>query len=322
MKILGVSFGKVMGNTDILVKEALFGAKVACPEAEIEFINTVNLTIDRCIGCGMCSKNFDKGLDNDCILKDDFTVLEEKIRDADCLIVGAPVYVLQPVGQYKNFVDRFSTRHDVGAIAYQIEKRKNGLVNGPTEIDPRRTKQRYIGYISVGGATTPHWVSMGTAGLHLLGFPNLMKVIGNLNVHHMGTTGSPVLNKELMATVNELGSRVAKAYDQPMEQIEWFGEEGTCPVCHQNLMTMTGTTAVVCPICGIEGKLTVDGEKVSVTFTEEEKGKARGTFWGQDDHVREIQGFGAIAAPKIMAVKELLPGMLEKYKKFEEFINC
>ena len=37
MKILGISFGKKNANTDILVKEALFGAKEACPDAEIEF---------------------------------------------------------------------------------------------------------------------------------------------------------------------------------------------------------------------------------------------------------------------------------------------
>lgn len=30
-------------------------------------------------------------------------MVEEEVRKADCLIVGAPVYVLQPVGQFKNF---------------------------------------------------------------------------------------------------------------------------------------------------------------------------------------------------------------------------
>ena len=35
MKILGLSFGKKNANTDILVKEALFGAREAAPEAEV-----------------------------------------------------------------------------------------------------------------------------------------------------------------------------------------------------------------------------------------------------------------------------------------------
>ena len=50
MKVLGLSFGKKNANTDILVKEALYGAKAAVPDAEIKFINTQRLTIDRCIG--------------------------------------------------------------------------------------------------------------------------------------------------------------------------------------------------------------------------------------------------------------------------------
>ena len=52
MKILGLSFGKKNANSDILTKEALYGAKEAYPDAEIKFINTQRLTIDRCIGCG------------------------------------------------------------------------------------------------------------------------------------------------------------------------------------------------------------------------------------------------------------------------------
>lgn len=51
MYILGLSFGRKMGNTDILVKEALYGAREGAPDAEIKFINTNRLKIDRCIGC-------------------------------------------------------------------------------------------------------------------------------------------------------------------------------------------------------------------------------------------------------------------------------
>ena len=50
MKVLGISFGRKNGNSDILVKEALYGAKEACPEAEIEFVNTINMNIGRCRG--------------------------------------------------------------------------------------------------------------------------------------------------------------------------------------------------------------------------------------------------------------------------------
>ena len=60
------------------------------------------------------------------IVKDDFQMLEEEIRKADAIILGAPVYVLQPLGQYKDFIDRFSCRHDYSAITYVLDKRRTG----------------------------------------------------------------------------------------------------------------------------------------------------------------------------------------------------
>lgn len=311
-----------MGNTDILVKEALFGVREAVPEAEIRFINTNRLKIDRCTGCGACSTNFEKGKDNDCIVRDDMQLVEEAIRDADCLIVGAPVYVLQPVGQFKNVVDRFSCRHDVSAINWVLDKRRKGEAPGdPDAYPPERLKKRWVSYISVGGATTRNWVSMGTATMHLFGFPAAMKVIGNYDAHHMGTTGSPVLDDKLISDVHELGRRTADAYGRDDSEIEWFGPPGTCPVCHQNLLMVNGTTTVECPICGIEGKLSVEGDQLKVAFSKEQQARARGTFDGLREHTVEIQGFGAIAGPKLKAAGDRLPRLLEKYRNFENYIN-
>lgn len=320
--ILGLSFGRVMGNTDILVKEALYGAKEGVPESQVRFINTNRLTIGRCIGCGACSTALEHGKDNNCVIKDDFQMVEEEIRKADCLIVGAPVYVLQPVGQFKNLVDRFSCRHDVSAINWVLDKRRRGEAPGnPTDYPQERLKRRTVSYISVGGATTQNWVSMGTATMHLFGFPAMMKVVGNYDAHHMGTTGSPVLDEKLIADVHEMGKQTAQAYFKKDEEIEWFGQPGTCPVCHQNLLMMNGTTRVECPVCGIEGLLSVEGDQVRVTFSKEQQERARGTFAGLREHTIEIQGFGAVCGPKLAAVKDKLPQMLDKYKNFDEYIG-
>lgn len=322
MKILGLSFGRKMGNTDILVKEALYGAKEGAPDAEVKFINTNKLTIDRCIGCGACSGALEKGKDNECIVRDDLQAIEEEIREADCIIVGAPVYVLQPVGQFKNLVDRFSCRHDVSAINWVLDKRRRGEAPGNADDFPQeRLKRRTVSYISVGGATTKNWVSMGTATMHLFGFPAMMKVIGNYDAHNMGTTANPVLDKELIANIHEMGKQTSEAYFKEDKDIKWFGSEGTCPVCHQDLLMVNGTTTVECPICGIEGKLSIEGEKLKVEFSERQQARARGTFEGLREHTTEIQGFGAICGPKLMAVKEEMPKMLDKYKNFEKYID-
>lgn len=324
MKVLGISFGKKNANTDILVKEALYGAKGAVPDAEIRFINTQRLTIDRCIGCGACSMNLEKGKDNDCIIKDDFQMVEEAIREADAIILGAPVYVLQPVGQFKNLVDRFSCRHDVSAINWVLDKRRNGEAPGNADDFPQeRLKRRTVSYISVGGATTKNWVSMGCATLHLFGFPAMMKVVGNYNAYKMGITANPYLDQQLIDNMREMGKRTAEAYFMEDKDIEWFGPqgEGTCPVCHQNLLTVNGTTTVECPICGIEGKISIEGDKLNVTFSEEQQARARGTFRGLREHTTEIQGFGAVCAPKIMENKEFLDKQMDRIKNFDKYIN-
>lgn len=324
MYILGLSFGRKSGNTDILVKEALYGAREGAPDAEIRFINTNRLKIDRCIGCGACSGGFEKGRDNDCVIKDDFQMVEEEVRKADCLIVGAPVYVLQPVGQFKNFVDRFSCRHDVSAINWVLDKRRTGEAPGDADAYPQeRLKRRTVSYISVGGATTQNWVSMGTATMHLFGFPAMMKVVGNYDAHNMGTTANPYLDKELIHNMREMGKRTAEAYSMEDKDIEWFGPQGngTCPVCHQNLLTVNGTTTVECPICGIEGKISIEGDKLNVTFSEEQQARARQTFKGLREHTTEIQGFGAICAPKIMANKEFLEKQMDRIRNFDKYIN-
>lgn len=324
MKILGLSFGKKHANCDILCKEALYGAREAYPDAEIKFINTQRLTIDRCIGCGACSTGFEKGKDNNCIIKDDFQMVEEAVREADAIILAAPVYALQPVGQFKNFVDRFSCRHDVSAINWVLDKRRAGEMPGNADDYPiERLKRRTVSYISVGGATTENWTSMGTATLHLFGFPAMMQVVSNYNANAMGTVANPYLDDELIDTMHEIGKRTAQAFEMDPKEVEYYNpkDQGTCPVCHQNLLTVNGTTTVECPICGIEGKISIEGDQLKVTFSEEQQARARGTFAGLREHTTEIQGFGAICAPKIMANKELLAAKMERVKKFDELIN-
>ena len=80
---------------------------------------------------------------------------------------------------------------------------------------------------------------------------------------------------------------------------------------------MNGTTTVECPICGIYGKLSVDGDKVTVDFSEEEKNRARNTLVGIYEHYNEIQNMITVCVPKLMANKDTLPKMMEKYKNFD-----
>ena len=327
MNILGISFGKKNANSDILVKEALFGCREAAPDAEIRFVNTCGLNIGRCRGCGACSTQLEKGKDNVCIFKDDYQALEEEVRWADAIVLGAPVYALQPVGQFKDFIDRFSCRHDYSAITWVLDKRRTGEFPGNADDYPmERLKKRTVSYISIGGASTENWTSMGNCTLHIFGFPPMMKVMGNYNANSMGTIGNPDLDEKLIEDMHEMGRRTVLGYSD--DSVKFFQPEGkpaeVCPVCHQRLITITpgrGTT-VECPICGIEGQLSIADGEIRVEFSKAQQDRARGTFAGLREHTTEIQGFGAICGPKIMANKEKLDALMkERIKGFDEAIG-
>ena len=327
MNILGVSFGRPNSNCDILCKEALYGCREAAPDAEIRFVNTMKMAIGRCRGCGACSTQLEKGKDNDCIFKDDFQELENEVRWADALVVSAPVYTLTPVGQFKNFVDRFSCRHDVSAINWVLDKRRTGEMPGDPDAFPmERLKKRTISFISVGGASTEDWTSLGTPILHLMAISAMMKVLGNYNANSMGTIGNPYLDDQLIADMHEMGKNTVLGLDD--DSVEFFEPadkpKGVCPVCHQRIVTITPGkgTQVCCPICGIWGELSIEDGEIKVDFPEAQQARARGTFAGLREHTIEIQGFGAICGPKIMAAKEKLDALMkERIKGFDEAIG-
>ena len=66
-------------------------------------------------------------------------------------------------------------------------------------------------------------------------------------------------------------------------------------------MTLNGTDTVCCPICGIYGTLKMDGHKVTVEFTEEEKLRSRLNLRGVLEHQEEL-------------------GRKPRYPKFDEYL--
>lgn len=313
MKILGISFGRRMKNCDILVKHALMEAKAA--GAEVKFINTMNMKIGHCIACGACSKGRDNGKQIRCVLKDDYLELENAILDADGIIVAAPVYSIAPTGQLKNYIDRFGAAHDRAAALAEQEKR---IQKGDAELlDPRILSDKYVAYISVGGAHTQNWVSMGLPNMYMFGMSTVMKTVGQIDAYNMGRTANPLLDDNLMERVGKLGKHVAESIGKPYEDVEWMGEEGICPVCHNSLITLGKTTDVECPLCGMKGKLAIENNEVKVTFSETEQKRARNTLVGLEEHYIEIKDMMGVLIPKLQANKDRLPLMLEPYENFE-----
>lgn len=319
MKVLGISFGRTMKASEIMTKEALFAAKAA--GADVEFISTMKMDIKHCTGCGACSRGRDAGKPIKCVIKDDYQTLVDKVLEADGVIVAAPVYILGITGQFKNFVDRFGPAHDRAAL---LEENKRREKEGIELLDPNTIKDRWVGYISVGGASTQNWVSFGLPNMNYFGMSLNMKKVGHIDAYDQGRKASPVLDADLMKLCRDLGSAVTNAIGKPYSDIkEWVGDVGVCPVCHNNQITIKPdmSTDIECPSCGINGELKIVNGKIQVSFSEKEQSRARGTIDGLYEHFYEIRGMKDVAIPKLQKYKDELPKMLEKYEKFEEFIN-
>lgn len=300
-----------MKNCEILVKQALMGAEQR--GAEVCFLRTIDLRIGHCSACGACSAGLRSGKQVCCVIKDDYSLVEEAILDADAIILAAPVYVLAPTGQLKNFIDRFGPAHDWVSLTVEAKKRE---LSGGEPLDPRHLKRRTIGYISVGGAHTQNWASLGLAGLHLFGISNGMMPVGQIDAYDMGQTGSPFLDQPLMNKAHALGAAVADAAFTGSQNPAWVSEPGTCPVCHLNLITLNGTTTVECPICGISGKLVVNGDTVHVEFSPWQQARSRYTFAGLEEHFMEIRGMPMVARAKLADNQTVIEQGLRRFESY------
>ena len=99
MKILAlIGSPRKGGNTEVLVKEALTGARDLGAETELVFIPDMNIA--PCDGCESCTAS------GKCKIKDDMQGFYPKLTEADGIILGTPVYYWGMTAQTKMLIDR------------------------------------------------------------------------------------------------------------------------------------------------------------------------------------------------------------------------
>lgn len=306
-KVLGISFGRKMSNTDVMIKEAL----QKCQEAghEIRFIRADELEIKPCTGCCACVVGIMSGRNNGtCIHKDEFHILEDAFYDSDAVIIGSPVYETSPSGTFKIFCDRIGPSHD---LAFLTEAKKERLAQGKSgnELpDERAFKPRIGCLLGVGGARTKNWTVMTIPVMYECMMSTGVDVIdthvyyGAMNVEHV--LGVP----EQMERMDTMAQNIieALAADREEERTKWRGEtEGACPVCHQSVFEVfPGTNKVECTICGIEGSVEFEDGKPQYSFSQKEQARSRMKYAGKLEHRNEIAD-GAMTQKKVEGLKEL-----------------
>jgi len=99
-KVIGISGSpRKKGNTEILIQLALDAIRTEGIDTEI--ITLADKTISPCNACMACKK-----VKNRCAIEDDFEAIFLKIREADGLILGTPVYFGSATPNIKSFMDR------------------------------------------------------------------------------------------------------------------------------------------------------------------------------------------------------------------------
>ncbi len=236
MKILGLNGSeRKLGNTEILVKEALMGAEEE--GAQVEILRLTDYKVFPCDGLAPCVFGNTR-----CNLKDDFNFIVDKIVESDGVVLGTPCYILESTAIIKQLIDR------VFSVNYRSEARGK-----PAAI--------IVPYATRGW--TPYAFLQPNIFFLMLG----MEVIDRALVHTQAMN-EVVLYDHALDKVREIGRNVAKAVNTG--DTSYQGEPGICPICQDRVLrVLRDDQTVECGVCGIRGKMSIEGGKIKVHFDKE-----------------------------------------------------
>lgn len=305
--ITAYSAGRVNGNCETFAKAALMAAEKKGVKVELIRLNSLNLK--PCIGCptmpcGMKGPQY-------CVQKDDGEWLINKFLDSDGYLLAAPVWSLGPTNLVTVFRDR--------VFGPKMDSAMYKMMGHTPDWFGNRLKERPGALISVGGAITENWTSLGLPTLYTTTFSAQTDVVDQMNVTEVADPGAAVLRDDLIARAELLGEHLADAVlKMDTEKPHWMGDdtETACPNCHQNLIIMhPGTDDCECAVCGRFGKVKM------------EEGKVRFIWPAHDDNDRLLPEGKLKHGREIMMVKKTMyePHKEEipaKMKKYQEYTSC
>jgi multimeric flavodoxin WrbA/uncharacterized Zn finger protein (UPF0148 family) len=313
MKVLGLTCGRKLGNTEIAVKEALMGAEEL--GAEVELVRLMDLNIKPCTGCNACVISLlEKAGSGDCAIKDDdFNFIDDKILDCDGLIVGSPIYEKSETGYLKVLSDRMGPSHDLAfrMIAAQIRKEKNITTGkGP---DPRSFKRKVVSLFAIGGS---EWTTLALPLLQLFTLPMNMTIVDKQLFNWTALPGLIVLKDEMLERARRSGRHIVETLKNPDKEAEYIGDKGSCPVCHASVLEVSKkTNPVICAVCGVEGTLNTRGDDYVLEVTEEAKARSHFLLSGKFYHAEELKNVSLKPDPRMGE----LPGLIQKYKSYLKY---
>ena len=282
MKILAVVEGRVGGMGEFLARTALKAARDC--GAEVQLINLRTLDLRPCTACGGCGKNR-KGFENgNCVQKDDMNWFDEQFLASDGVIMVSPCYESSPPSGMKLLCDRLGPSHDLVMMKQMSEQFE---AEGRQGADPRWFIDRPVAYISHGGS---EWTTLGLPVMQLTAIPISLRVVDMVN---FSFDFYSVLHEGAEQRVAALGRHVAENCGLKAKEMRYFGAEGHCPLCHNNVMVL-GEKAddVTCAVCGVRGIMSLEDGRIRVRYTDEELLRSHVTWTGKVYHALDMTARG------------------------------
>lgn len=91
-------------NTATLLEKALEGA--ASEGAETEIIHLYDLNFKGCTSCFACKLKGGSSYGK-CAMKDELSPMLDRLKDADAVILGSPIYLGNSTGEMRSFMERY-----------------------------------------------------------------------------------------------------------------------------------------------------------------------------------------------------------------------
>ncbi len=251
MRLLGVSAGAAGGSAEILLKAALMEAE--SQGAEVSWLALDDMRIST--GPTLAPADDDCGW------------FWEQVMAADGVIYSAPIYSRTIPGKLRLLTDRvFGPNADVGFIELLLEQERAGRpIQVPFVPDERALRHRVAAFIVTGGALTPQWNTLALPLMHSLAFSMRSAVVDQVVFAGAGTPSSIVLFPDAIERTRRLGAHVAEQAGRSYDEVQYRGDPGLCPLCHLNVVEISGTS-VECASCGAAGRLEVRDGIPQVVF--------------------------------------------------------
>ncbi len=260
MRVLGiVGSRRKLGNTEIMVKEALKGARDE--GAEIAILRISDLYVKECNGCEACVIKGTR-----CVLHDDMDFFEAQLNASDGLIVGGVDYSGGPLGTFKTVGDRL---HGLPSWVQRTENMKN--VNKKA--------------VTIGAAGWRHWQHWIIPKLNdfagLCGYEVIESFVGiSIGPGEVLLPERDAIPKE----VNRMGRDLVRAlkgadgksparphqltiFDPEASGQKLFTEQDCCPRCFSKAFELVSHNKLRCAFCHHSlVHLEPKGDKIQLKF--------------------------------------------------------